>query len=450
MELLHETIAVCYLVPIFASTDSIDMERPLYLILVSLFLSSLADNALLIVAISSLHGMHAPAWMTPALREVFVVSYVVLGAFAGPISDAFPKARVMFCCGMVKIAGCLAMLHGMHPLQAYCIVGLGACFYSPAKFGLIAELVPSRQLVKANAWSEGLTVISIIAGTAIGGQLVEPRFWHALATRHVLSFAPTGDSTGILVSSLLCIAACYAIAATLILPVPDTGFRVSLHKRHPAAIVRSFLHSATCLWNDSAGHISLLVTTLFWGAGAVMQFIVLRWAQVEFHVSLGNAALFQALFAIGVPCGALAASRLVALENAFCVLPLGAVIGVLVAAMQFVHLVLFGCVLLFIAGFCAGFFVVPMNALLQYRGKTLLSTGQSVAVQNFSENAAILLVLGGYSILVKEGAGFNMTSSALGAILVAGTCIIVWRSRQALQRQIQPSLPSHKKHGSDG
>jgi MFS family permease len=319
MELLCQTIAVCYLVPIFASTDSIDMERPLYLILASLFLSSLADNALLIVAISSLHGMHAPAWMTPALREVFVVSYVALGAFAGPISDAFPKARVMFCCGVVKIAGCLAMLHSMHPLPAYCIVGLGACFYSPAKFGLITELVPSRQLVKANAWSEGLTVISIIAGTAIG-----------------------------------------------------------------------------------------------------------------------------------VPCGALAASRLVALENAFCVLPLGAVIGMLVVAMQFVHLAWFACVLLFIAGFCAGFFVVPMNALLQYRGKTLLSTGQSVAVQNFSENAAILLVLGGYSILVKEGAGFDMTSSALGAILVAGTCIIVWRSRQALQRQIQPSLPSHKKHGSDG
>jgi LPLT family lysophospholipid transporter-like MFS transporter len=150
------------------------MKRGFYTIMAAQFLSSLADNALLIAAIALLRDIDAPEWMTPMLKLFFFVSYVVLAAFVAAFADSMPKGRVMMVSNLVKVGGCLLMLFGTHPLVAYALVGLGAAAYSPAKYGILTELLPPEKLVVANGWIEGLTVVSIILGFVVGGVLVAP------------------------------------------------------------------------------------------------------------------------------------------------------------------------------------------------------------------------------------------------------------------------------------
>ncbi|HLL11795.1 MAG TPA: MFS transporter, partial [Rubrivivax sp.] len=151
------------------------MKKGFSTVMSAQFFSSLADNALLVAAIELLRISKAPAWQTPALAPMFALFYVVLAPFVGAFADALPKGRVMFISNSVKVVGCLMMLFGGHPLVAYAIVGLGAAAYSPAKYGILTELLPPSQLVKGNGWIEGLTVGSIIMGILLGGQLVGPR-----------------------------------------------------------------------------------------------------------------------------------------------------------------------------------------------------------------------------------------------------------------------------------
>src|SRR5689334_1061712 len=163
-----------------AARSSRSMKPGFYTIIAAQFFSSLADNALLIAAIALLRELHEPAWMTPALKQSFVVSYVVLAPLVGAFADSMPKGRVMLITNAVKIAGCALMLMALHPLVAYALVGLGAAAYSPAKYGILTELLPPQQLVVANGWIEGTTVGSIILGTALGGSLISPRIAAAL------------------------------------------------------------------------------------------------------------------------------------------------------------------------------------------------------------------------------------------------------------------------------
>src|SRR3954469_17153076 len=151
------------------------MNRGFYTIMAAQFFSSLADNALLIAAISLLASTNSPAWMTPLLKLFFVLSYVLLAAFVGAFADALPKGRVMFVTNLIKVVGCTLMFFNVHPLLAYAIVGFGAAAYSPAKYGILTELLPPEKLVAANGWIEGLTVASIILGTVMGGALVNYR-----------------------------------------------------------------------------------------------------------------------------------------------------------------------------------------------------------------------------------------------------------------------------------
>jgi MFS transporter, LPLT family, lysophospholipid transporter len=393
------------------------MNRSFYTIMAAQFFSSLADNALLIAAIALLIQLDAPDWMTPLLKLFFVLSYVLLAAFVGAFADSRPKGNVMFITNTIKFVGCAVMLFGSHPLLSYAIVGLGAAAYSPAKYGILTELLPPERLVAANGWIEGLTVGSIILGTVLGGVLISAGVSSRLLGLD-LPLIETGIDTPA-EAAILIIMMIYIIAALINLKIPDTGARYVAQKTNPIALITDFAHCFRTLWNDRLGQISLAVTTLFWGAGATLQFIVLKWAEVALNMSLSQGAILQAISAVGVAGGAIWAASRIPLKQSLKVLPYGVAMGLVVCVMAIYHidmippvvLLEFGnhqltlnlippYALLILVGWLAGYFVVPMNALLQHRGHVLLSAGHSIAVQNFNENLSVLSMLMLYALLI--------------------------------------------------
>ncbi|MBK7353083.1 MAG: lysophospholipid transporter LplT [Nitrosomonas sp.] len=377
------------------------MERGFYTIMAAQFFSSLADNALLVVAIALLIDLNAPAYLTPMLKFVFVLFYVILAPFVGAFADSMAKGRVMFVSNTIKIAGCSLLFFAMHQyfaLAAYAIVGLGAAAYSPAKYGILTELLPPEQLVTANGWIEGLTVASIVLGTVLGGVLITP----SVATL-MLSFDFPLINTGIdsaVEASIIIIGVSYAIAAIFNLFIPDTGVDHRILKFNPVFLVHEFSHCVKLLWADKLGQISLAVTTLFWGAGATLQFIVLKWAEAALDFPLNQAAQLQGVVALGIAIGAVLAAKIVSLRQSVKVIPLGMLMVIVVMIMTLVSSLWIAIALLILIGGLAGFFVVPMNALLQHRGHILMGAGHSIAVQNFNENLSILAMLLLYALLI--------------------------------------------------
>ena len=431
------------------------MNRGFYTVMAAQFFSSLADNALLIAAIALLVQLQGPAWMTPLLKFFFTVSYVVLAAFVGAFADSMPKGKVMFVTNTVKIAGCGLMffydsfaLLGVSPhevvLASYAVVGLGAAAYSPAKYGILTEMLPPRQLVIANGWIEGLTVASIIIGTMLSGALINPKVSALLLSIDVPRIdtgIDTPPEAAILVISLL-----YLIAAGFNLRIPDTGARYHDQSRNPVVMVRDFVECFSTLWRDKLGQISLAVTTLFWGAGATLQFIVLRWAERRLEMPLSQGAILQGIVALGVALGAVLAGRMVPLKKSLSVLPVGVAMGLTVMSLIFVTWLPLVYFLLILVGALAGFFVVPMNALLQHRGHVLLSAGHSIAVQNFNENLNILLMLALYALMIRADFGID-TIIVIFGVFVCLTMLMVMRLHKRNQsREDSLHLIGMEKH----
>lgn len=435
------------------------MKKGFYTIMAAKFFSSLADNALLIAAIALLKDLHAPNWMTPLLKLFFVLSYVVLAAFVGAFADSRPKGRVMFITNSIKVIGCLIMLFGLHPLIAYGIVGFGAAAYSPAKYGILTELLPADRLVAANGWIEGTTVSSIILGTVLGGALISPHI-----ASHVIAHTPAWINTPA-EAAMAIIMAIYAVAALFNLRIPDTGARYPKQEHGPVKLVTDFADCFMALWRDKLGQISLAVTTLFWGAGATLQFIVLKWAEVSLGMSLSEGALLQAVVAVGVAAGAIAAAGRIPLKKSLTVLPAGIIMGIAVMLMAFytrdlfpsnwvLHVggmsvpayLLVAYLFLMCVGALSGYFVVPMNALLQHRGHVLLSAGHSIAVQNFNENLSVLVMLCLYAVLVWLDVPVGVVIVLFGTFV----CVTMWlviRRHQANQRQFDSvALIGESKH----
>lgn len=355
------------------------MNRGFYTILSAQFLSALADNALLFAAIALLKEQAAPAWHTPLLQMFFIFAYIVLAPFVGSFADALPKGRVMFISNTIKLIGCVAMWLGMPPLYAYGLVGIGAAAYSPAKYGILTEYLPHDQLVKANGWMEGTTVAAIILGAIVGGKL-------ATLSPHL---------------ALIAIVLMYFSAAAFNLYIPRVAIDHRMPKRDPLYALHDFWHSFTALWRDPQGQVSLAVTTLFWGAGATMRLVVIAWAAVALGFGLDKATQLTATVAVGIACGSVFAARYVKLQESVKVLPAGILMGILVIGMVLVHNWWLAAAILFAIGALSGYFVVPLNALLQHRGHILIGAGHSIAVQNFNENLGILLMTGIYTLMVK-------------------------------------------------
>jgi MFS family permease len=399
------------------------MKRGFYTIMAAQFFSSLADNALLIAAIALLIEMHAPDWMKPLLKLFFTISYVMLAPFVGSFADSMPKGRVMLITNAIKVIGCAMMFASVHPLLAYAVVGLGAAAYSPAKYGILTELLPPEKLVAANGWIEGTTVGSIILGTVLGGVLISPRISSSLLSID-LPFFNTGIDTPA-ESAIAVIAMVYALAALFNLRIPDTGARYPRQQRNPVRLIADFAKCLGMLWRDKLGQISLAVTTMFWGAGATLQFIVLKWAEVQLGMPLSKAAILQGVVAVGVAIGAVVAARFVPLRGSLRVLPFGVAMGVLVPLMTMVHELSVAYPLLVLIGAMAGFFVVPMNALLQHRGHVLMSAGHSIAVQNFNENLAVLLMLGLYALMINFDWHINTVITLFGSTVAVAMLLVI-------------------------
>ena len=420
------------------------MKRGFYTIMAAQFFSSLADNALLIAAIALLIELAAPEWMRPLLKLFFTLSYVVLAPFVGAFADSMPKGKVMFITNTIKVAGCAMLFFTVHPLLAYAVVGFGAAAYSPAKYGILTELLPPERLVAANGWIEGTTVGSIILGTMVGGALISPTI-----STWLLSIDLPMIDTGIdspAESAILVIALIYLLAAAFNLRIPDTGARYPKQHINPIKLAQDFWHCNVTLWRDKLGQISLAVTTLFWGAGATLQFIVLQWAEVQLGMSLDKAAILQGIVAVGIAGGAIFAARFVPLKNAPSVLKLGVAMGLIVPLMTLVHSLAGSIPLLVMIGALAGYFVVPMNALLQHRGHVLLSAGHSIAVQNFNENLNVLLMLGIYALLIKADLHVNVVIVIFG-LFVAGTmALVIRRYRYNKARHDLDALIGVEKH----
>ncbi|MDO9151615.1 MAG: lysophospholipid transporter LplT [Methylotenera sp.] len=371
------------------------MCKGFYTLLTAQFLSALADNALLFAAIALLAQINSPDWHTPLLQQFFVISYIVLAPFVGSFADALPKGRVMFIANAIKFIGSLAMLLGMPPLYAYGIVGIGAAAYSPAKYGILTELLPPEKLVSANGWMEGSTVIAIILGALLGGSMAS----------HDPSFA------------MIIITLLYMVASIFNIYIPKLPIDHKLPKKNPVFMLYDFWHSFKALWLDTRGQVSLAVTTLFWGAGATLRLVVIAWAASALNFGLEQATQLMAILAVGIAAGSVVAARYIKLEESTKVLPAGIMMGLLVVAMAFVQHWQLAVVLLFVIGALAGFFVVPLNALLQHRGHELIGAGHSIAVQNFNEHIGILLMLGAYLLMVKAEISINIIVIVFGVFV---------------------------------
>jgi MFS family permease len=381
--------------------------------------------------------------MTPMVKWGFAVSYVVLAAFVGAFADTLPKGRVMFITNSIKIVGCFVIFffdafnfvgNGQFWIvfYGYMIVGIGAAMYSPAKYGILTELLPPDQLVKGNGWIEGLTVISIILGTVVGGALISPKVSAALLS-YDIPFIDMGVDTAP-EAAILVIAVFYAIAAVFNLNIPDTGARYAAQSRNPIKLVTDFWRYVDTLWRDKLGQISLAVTTLFWGAGATLQLIVLEWGKQQLGLRLDQASILMGITAVGTVVGAVIAGKFMTLKTALKVLPFGVAMGLFVMVMPFTFAKPAVYSVLILVGGLGGFFVVPMNALLQHRGHVLLSAGHSIAVQNFNEQLNILLMVAAYSVMLSFNWHINTVIVIFGSVVAVLMVAIMYWNRVNHQR----------------
>jgi MFS family permease len=399
------------------------MPRGFHLLIAAQFFSALADNALLIVAIALLQAQQLPPWMAPMLKFGFNAAYVVLAPFVGPLADAGPKARLMAWMNGVKLLGVGWLLAGGHPVAGLALVGLGAAAYAPAKYGLVTELVPPRALVAANGWIEVTVVGAVLLGTVCGGLLVSP----AWLDSGLVAAAGQALSVPALMVSLVSLLGLYAAAALLNLGVPRSGARYPVSSIHPGVLLREFRRDQRTLWRDPEGGLSLAATTLFWGAGATLQFIVLRWATERLALPLSQAAYLQGAVAVGVVAGAAVAGRWVPLARAHRMLVFGVLLGLAMPLLAGVRSLALAIPLLVAAGMVGGLMVVPLNALLQHRGCQLLSAGRSIAVQGFNENASILAMLGVYAALVALQLPLLWLMSGFGLVIAGAITLLMLR-----------------------
>lgn len=401
------------------------MKIGFYIILAAQFLSALADNALLFAAIAMLKDLQSPAWHTPVLQEAFIFSYIVLAPFVGAFADSLPKGRVMFVSNNIKIFGCVAMLLGVHPLLAYGLVGLGAAAYSPAKYGILTEYLPPEKLVIANSWMEGLTVMAIILGAVVGGIMLSPSLSLTLLSWWDVPYFDTGiDTASELAISI--IVGIYLLAALFNLYIPCVAIDHKPLNRSPIFLIKAFWHDFKLLWRDPLGQVSLGVTTLFWGTGATLRLLVLAWAGVALHYDFSAAAKLTAWVALGIAIGSILAAKFVKLEQSVKVLPIGIAMGLVVLLMIPITHPTLAIVLLIVIGAMGGYFVVPMNALLQHRGHLLMGAGSSIAVQNFNENLSIFAMLALYATMAKLNLSIYLIIAVFG-LLLSGIMTVLYK-----------------------
>jgi LPLT family lysophospholipid transporter-like MFS transporter len=389
-------------------------SRGMMAVLVAQFFSALADNALLFAAIAMLKSIHAPDWQMPLLQEFFAIAFILLAPFVGPFADSWPKGRVMLVANATKFAGAVSMLLGLHPLLAYNLVGVGAAAYSPAKYGILSELVGAEKLVKANSMMEGSTIVAILLGAVLGGMLAD---WSVNV-------------------ALMGVAACYLVAGAANLLIPRLPPAHALATYSPLALIKDFWAALRALVNNPDARFSMIGTSIFWGSGSTLRFLLVAWVPVALLVSNnGMAADLSGVVAVGIALGAAAAAKFVNLETIHRALPAGILIGVLIPIFAQMNTLPAAIGLLVLVGICGGFYVVPLNALLQERGHETVGAGHAIAVQNVFENFAMVVMVGIYTLMAKAGVPVVTSASLFGVLVFVAIGALTWlRTRQSSAR----------------
>ncbi|BCT20436.1 lysophospholipid transporter LplT [Enterobacter asburiae] len=374
------------------------------------FLSAFGDNALLFATLALLKAEFYPDWSQPILQMVFVGAYIIFAPFVGQVADSFPKGRVMMFANGLKLLGAASICFGFNPFIGYTLVGIGAAAYSPAKYGILGELTTGDKLVKANGLMESSTIAAILLGSVAGGVLAD---WHVLAALGICAVVYGG-----------------AVVANLFIPKLPVARPGQSWRFKP--MTGSFFTACRVLWRNGETRFSLMGTSMFWGAGVTLRFLLVLWVPVALGITDNATPTYlNAMVAIGIVVGAGAAAKLVTLETVARCMPAGILIGVVVLVFSLQHALLPAYALLILIGILGGFFVVPLNALLQERGKQTVGAGNAIAVQNLGENLAMLLMLGLYSLAVKVGVpvvGIGVGFGGLFALAIAG--LWVWQRRR--------------------
>lgn len=390
------------------------MSKGMMAVIAAQFLSAFGDNALLFATLAVLKQQVYPDWSQPILQMVFVATYIILAPFVGQLADSFAKGRVMMFANGLKLLGALAICVGLDPFLGYSLVGIGAAAYSPAKYGILGELTDGETLVKANGLMESSTIAAILLGSVAGGFLAD---WNL---------------TGALVACVLA----YGLAVAANLLIPKLAAARGGQSWHPKQMSASFFNACRVLWRDGQTRFSLVGTSLFWGAGVTLRFLLVLWVPVALGITDNKTpTLLNAMVAIGIVIGAIAAAKLVTLKTVGRCMPAGVLIGVAVVAFSLQHQAINAYVLLVIIGMLGGFFVVPLNALLQMRGKESVGAGNAIAVQNLGENTAMLLMLGLYSLAIKLGAPPVATGVGFGALFAIAIAVL-WGWQLAQKRRV--------------
>ncbi|KMV69060.1 lysophospholipid transporter LplT [bacteria symbiont BFo1 of Frankliniella occidentalis] len=390
------------------------MSKGMMAVIAAQFLSAFGDNALLFATLAVLKQRVYPDWSQPILQMVFVATYIILAPFVGQLADSFAKGRVMMFANGLKLLGALAICVGLDPFLGYSLVGIGAAAYSPAKYGILGELTDGETLVKANGLMESSTIAAILLGSVAGGFLAD---WNL---------------TGALVACVLA----YGLAVAANLLIPKLAAARGGQSWHPKQMSASFFNACRVLWRDGQTRFSLVGTSMFWGAGVTLRFLLVLWVPVALGITDNKTpTLLNAMVAIGIVIGAIAAAKLVTLKTVGRCMPAGVLIGVAVVAFSLQHQAINAYVLLVIIGMLGGFFVVPLNALLQMRGKESVGAGNAIAVQNLGENTAMLLMLGLYSLAIKLGAPPVATGVGFGALFALAIAVL-WGWQLAQKRRV--------------
>lgn len=402
-------------------------DRNFTAILGAQFLTALADNALLFAAIALLQTLSAPVWQIPFLQQSFALAAIVLAPFVGPLADEFAKSRVMLLSNTMKCFGCLSMLAGMNPVLAYGLVGVGSALYTPAKYGILTEYFDAGHLVWANGWMEGLTVAAIILGAVIGGYLTGSEIDALVASGlsvKLLGIHVSIESTPAFAIAFILLIYVSASIVNLFIPLLPAHHIPPRHT--PLFLIKDFYRVSKLLWTDPLGQTSLAITTLFWGAGSTLRLVILAWGTSILGLSLEHATELTAVVAVGVGIGASIAGASVPLDHAVRVIRTGVLMGIAVAIAVFITDWRMAIIILLLIGMMGGYFLVPMNALLQHRGQMLMGAGHSIAVQNCNENLGILLILAAYSIMLKADWGVQLSAFALGGFLALMTAMMAY------------------------
>jgi len=383
------------------------MSRSMIAVIIAQFFSAFGDNALLFATLAVLKSQFYPDWSQPVLQMLFVAAYILLAPFVGQVADSMAKGRVMMLANSLKLLGALVICFGFNPFIGYTLVGAGAAAYSPAKYGILGEITHGEKLVKANGLMEASTIAAILLGSVAGGMLAD---WHILAALGICALT-------------------YGIAVVANLFIPKLQAARPGQSWQFGVMVRSFFSAAALLWRDAETRFSLLGTSLFWGAGVTLRFLLVLWVPVALGINDNTTpTTLNAMVAIGIVIGAAAAAKLVTLETVRRCMPAGVLIGVMVVVFALQHSLLNAYLVLMLIGALGGFFVVPLNALLQARGKESVGSGNAIAVQNLGENSAMLIMLGLYTLAIKAGAPAVATGVGFGLLFALAIAVLwLWR-----------------------